>query len=284
MVPINYGGRIESRGPETYRSQSLLDTIFQATGLENFQGSAVVIDLMSGPGGIALNLQKKASRHSYAVLDYDQEQLAKIGEHEPVNKILADVRNVSSVVKGESVDIATARYGIKDIPQGQQLQALKGINEILRPGGVFVLTDMISLEGEGLQRWLNIQHSQKQQLSGREIEKEGECYIPTEKEWLAMLKEVGFEAEVFGYYTSPISTGDWLTGNQFGNPKSPEAARKKAIMDEIIMNAPEGVKKAFNVRQGVNGMEIDYPVVIIRAVKKVAESGLPTAGDLYAAS
>lgn len=281
MVPINYGGRIESRGPETYRSQSLLDTIFEATGLENFQGIAVVIDLMSGPGGIALSLQKKAPRHFYGVLDNDQEQLDKIGKHEPVIKILADVRDLASVIEEGSVDTITVRYGIKDIPKDQQLQVFKGINGILKPGGVLVFTDMISPEDEAVGKWLNMQHSQKQQLSGRDIKKEGECNIPTEKGWLKLLGEAGFEAKVFGYFTSNISTENWLTGNQFGNPELPEAATKKAKMDEIILGASDAIRKQFNIREENGEVKIDYPVVIIRAVKKEAKAGISTSGTLY---
>ncbi|KKQ37460.1 MAG: hypothetical protein US55_C0032G0019 [Candidatus Levybacteria bacterium GW2011_GWC2_37_7] len=144
MAPIEYGKRDEGKGPETYRSQSLLDTIFKATGLENFKGSAVFVDLMSGPGGIALNLQKKAPQHSYAVLDNDKDQLKKIGEQEPVRKILADVRCLSVIVEDGSIDVATVRYGLKDIPKNQQPIALSGINYALKPGGVLVIADMVS--------------------------------------------------------------------------------------------------------------------------------------------
>ena len=281
MAPIEYDKRDESKGPETYGSQSLLDTIFQATELENFQGNAVVIDLMSGPGGIALSLQKKAPQHSYAVLDNNQGQLDKIGKQEPVAKIFADVKDLSAVVQSESVDTITVRYGIKDIPEDQQPQVLRSVNHVLKPGGVFVLTDMIS--PEGMEEWTNMQHSKKQQLGGRIIQEEGECHIPTEQGWLKLLKEAGFQTEVFGYYTSPVSPKVWATGNQLGDPvtEPEEVARKTVIMNEILLAASGEVKKQFNIREENGEVKIDFPVVIIRAVKPEIK-GLLTSGVIYA--
>ncbi len=90
-----------------------------------------------------------------------------------------------------------------------------------------------------------------------------------------MSRDAGFEPEVVEYYLSRVSTSDWLRGGQFGDPKSPESASKKAIMDEIILGASSDIKKRFNIREENGEVKIDYPVVIIKAVKK--------SGDVYVA-
>ncbi len=118
-----------------------------------------------------------------------------------------------------------------------------------------------------------------------DIEKEGECHIPTEQGWLDMLRAAGFDPKVVGYYTSHVSTIQWLRDRQFGDPdKNPEeVARKKAIMDEIILGASDVIKKQFNIKTEDGEVKIDYPVAIIRAVKKELKSGLPNADVVYVA-
>ena len=268
-----YAKRDFDKGPETYRSQPLLDTIYNATGLKDFQGTAVVMDLMSGPGGVAFGLQERAPQHEYAVLDASQGQLDKIDK--PIGKILGDVRDLASVVGKESVDVAAVRYGIKDIPQDQQPQVLLGILQILKPGGVLVITDMVS--PEGTKEWNNKQHSLKQQLSGRSIEKEGECHIPTEAEWVMMLGKAGFDPNVFGYYTSHVTTTDWVKGKQITEDQLPP-------MHEVILGASDGIKREFNIREENGEVKLDYPVVIIRAVKSRETTSLPSSGDVYVAN
>lgn len=276
MAPIEYERR-NFDTVATYTDKGFLDVIHKATGLSERETTAVVVDLMAGPGKVAFGMQERAPQHSYAVLDNNQGQLDRITQ--PVRKILADVRNLSSVVEDGSVGVATVRYGLKDIPQDQQPGVLLGINRALEKGGTLVIADMIS--PEGAKDFTNKQHSLKQQFGGRDIEKEGECHIPTEQEWLDMLKNAGFEPEITGHYISRVSTSDWLRGNQLGYPKSPEAVEKKAKMDEIILGASDAIKKQFNIREENGEVKIDYPVVIIRAVKKEARPDLPASGELY---
>ncbi|MDP2638018.1 MAG: class I SAM-dependent methyltransferase [Candidatus Levybacteria bacterium] len=278
MAPIEYGKR-DFDTVATYTDKGFLDVIHKATGLSERGTTAVVIDLMAGPGKVAFGMQERAPQHSYAVLDYDQAQLDRVTQ--PVRKILADVRNLSAVVEDGSIGVATVRYGLKDIPKDQQPGVLLGINKALEKGGVLVIADMVS--PEGAKDFTNKQHSLKQQFGGRDIEKEGECNIPTEQGWLDMLTNAGFEPEITGHYISRVSTSDWLRGNQLGDPKSPEAGARKAKMDEVILGTSDEIKKQFNIREENGEVKIEYPVVIIRAVKSEARVGVPTSGTVYEA-
>lgn len=278
MAPIEYHKRNFDTVP-TYTDKGFLDAIHNATGLSDRKDAVVVIDLMSGPGKVALGMQERAPQHSYAVLDYNQKELD--GIKQPVRKILGDVTKLSAVIDNESVDVATVRYGLKDIPQDQQLGVLVGINRALKPGGTLMVVDMIS--PEGMEEWINMQHSRKQQFGGRDIEKEGECHIPTEQGWLNFLQEAGFRPEVVGHYTSSVSTENWRTGNQLGKSDDQESFKNRAVMDGVLMGASDEVKKQFNIRKEGELVKIEFPVVIIRAVKKDVQPNLPATGDVYVA-
>lgn len=52
-------------------------------------------------------------------------------------------------------------------------------------------------------------------------------------------------------------------------------------MDKIILGASGEIKKQFNIREENGEVKIDYPVVIIRAVKPETKPDLPASGVLY---
>ena len=267
----SYSKRDFEKGPQTYTDAKFLDNIFEATGLSEFNGSAVVVDFMSGPGKVALGMQERAIRHKYAILDASEGQLAKINAPS-IEKILDNVTDLHLPEK--SIDVGLVRYGLKDIPSEQQIGVLKQINRTIKVGGELVVVDMVS--PDGAKEWSNKQHSLKQQFSGRDIAKDGECNIPTENEWLTMLKEAGFMPEVFSYYVSKVTTKDWVKGKQISDEQ-----REK--MDALILAAPDKIRKTFNIRQEGADVKIDYPVVIIKAIKKESNSDLPESGEIYVA-
>jgi ubiquinone/menaquinone biosynthesis C-methylase UbiE len=264
-----YSKRNFEEGPPTYTDAKFLDLIFDVTGLLEFNGSAIVVDFMSGPGKVASGMQERAIRHQYTVLDASEGQLAKINTPS-INKICDNVTDLHLPEK--SVDVGIVRYGLKDIPAEQQIGVLRQMHKVIKDGGRLVIVDMVS--PEGMKEWNNHQHSQKQQFNGRIIEKEGECNIPTEEEWLRKIREAGFEPSVADYYKSLVKTTDWVRGSQITN-------EQRGKMDILIMDAPEDVKKAFNIRREKDEVMIDYPVVIIKAIKKESESNFPTKGTIY---
>lgn len=248
-----YGRRSFETGPATYTDEGFMDTIHTATGLADFRGTATVVDLMSGPGKIAAGLRKRAPQHRYFALDFSGAQLAKVPEG--IETLQADVRAMD--IDPDFADVVVVRYGLKDIPQEQQPGVFAGISKILKPGGVLVIADMVSPDGMKIRT--NHQHSLKQELGGRDVVRDGRCNIPTEEGWRDLLENAGFQAERIVDYTSNVSTANWVSGNQI-------TEEQRRAMDQLLAGEPRWFKFRFNVR-GISPVKIDYPVVVIKAVK-----------------
>ncbi len=114
---------------------------------------------------------------------------------------------------------------------------------------------------EGTKDWLNEHHRQKQRFEHRNIERDGECHIPTQEEWMTLLENAGFEASVDAMYTSRVTTTQWAgKAGQISDAQRME-------MDRLLLQAPDLAKSTFNIREEDGLVKVDYPVIIIRAVK-----------------
>ncbi|MEK9178424.1 MAG: methyltransferase domain-containing protein, partial [Patescibacteria group bacterium] len=256
-------------GPRTYSDAEFMNTIHNATGLADFSGAAVVVDLMSGPAKVAQGLRERSPRHRYFALDAAEGQLAKVPEG--VERLQADVRHMD--IGTGFADVVVARYGLKDIPQAQQAGAIAEIYRILKPGGVLVIADMVS--PDGMKFRTNEQHSLKQELGGRNIEEEGRCNIPTEDGWFDLLESAGFQVQGRTDYVSHVSTSDWVKGKQITDVH-------RTRMDGLLASEPPYFKDKFHIR-GKSPIKIDFPVLIIRAIKPSppAERELRTVGSEF---
>lgn len=254
-MPEIYAKRDWDKGPKTYTDQGFLDMIHRATGLGDFQGQAVVLDLMSGPGKVGKGLMDRSPGHRFVAVEASAGSLAKVPDG--IERIQTDVRDLSAVPQA---DIAVVRYGIKDIPQDQQPGVIAGINDVLKPGGVLVVADMVS--PDGMKARTNAQHSAKQVLGGRDLDERGRCNIPTEDQWVSLLNNAGFRVSGIQDYVSQVSTQDWENGGQFKQPGG------RNVMDHLLVRQPEYFRQRFNIRGNQDGsVGIDFPVLVIRAEK-----------------
>ena len=263
IMPAAYAARDFDAGPKTYTDQGFLDMIHSATGLGEFEGQAVVLDLMSGQAKVAQGLRARSPHHRYIAVDASEGQLLKVPDG--IERLQADVRDLSAV---PFADVVVVRYGLKDIPQHQQPAVLANIHRILKPGGVLVVVDMVS--PDGMKFRTNQQHSLKQELGiiPRDVVTEGRCNIPTEDRWFDLIENAGLQVQGRWDYISQVATTDWVNGKQIG-----EAER--AQMDALLASEPMYFKQRFNIR-GNQPLRIDFPVVVIRAVKPI----VPVAREL----
>jgi ubiquinone/menaquinone biosynthesis C-methylase UbiE len=262
-----YAGRDFDTGPRTYRDSSFDGKIAQTTGLAEMSAGVTVFDLMSGPGKVGMNLETRFPDKGIntVFVDLSLPQLKKIPPDESRGRLLASVDALPFAP--EVADVAVARYGIKNFPEEEQLAVLKEIFAVLKPGGTFVLADMVSPDVLGAKEWLNSHHARKHALQSGDPDAEGVCHIPTQDEWIALLREAGFQVDVekVDHHESHVSTTDWVKGKQFPVGKEDAAL---AAMNETIRTAPPQVKEAFAVEEGDDGkVEITYPVIIIKATK-----------------
>lgn len=255
-------------GPPTYTDDRFLNKIALAARLDQFAGSALVADLASGPGKLGHDLQELFPRHRFVFIDISPQQIqkAQAANPNPDNQFLvADIRRIPQLPTG-SIDIAIARYTLKDLTQQEKIPTLIEIRRILKPNGIMAIADMVS-PNRAVRSWLNRQHGMKQEFEWRNPKTEGCCYIPTTQEWLNFLHWAGFNAEVFDTHTSFVTTSQWVTSGQTDE-------EQKNALDKFILGAPTKAKEAFNIRiekdkeTQEEKTAIDYPLVIITARKK----------------
>lgn len=258
-----YGSQRDfAQGPSTYSDNAFLFKIADAMRIFDHPGPTLVADLMSGPGRLGLRLQEIVEhRGSFLFVDADPEQIRKAQQasRHPLNKFqVADVRKMPEVAT-ESVDIAVARYSIKDLTNEEKIPTLREIRRIMKPGKILAVADMVSPSKEA-QGWLNDQHGMKQGFEWRKPA-EGQCYIPTTEEYLDHLQQAGFRARVWDTHISVVDTRTWVASNQINEAQL-------VSLNRFILDAPEAVKEAFDIKEEDRAVKLKYPLVIIRAVKE----------------
>jgi len=222
--------------------------IWEACGFPNFASRPAVnfLDGMSGPGRLGLDLKERlqadlagrAPRFSFYFNDVAIEPLKKLPEG--MYHARCDVRELGQRFPF-TFHIAAVRYGIKDLPQEEQGNALKSIYESLVPGGRIVVADMTA-DTAAAQHGIIEVHAAKQRLAGRNEGKEGRCYIPRLGEWTSLVAGAGFEnIAIVHRDVSAVKTEDWK--GQFAAGTHDDFAIP--FLNSIIRDAAES-NPAFN--------------------------------------
>lgn len=253
-LAAGYERRDFTKGPMTYSDPRFVDKIASVLGIETLPQEAMVLDLMSGPGKLSGALETKRPDLNFIALDWTHNQLLKAPT--PL-KVEADAKVLP--LKPSSVDAIVARYAIKDLRIQDQVIAIQQAVEILRPGGRFVLVDMIAPNPK-VKDWLNRQHALKQELSGRNPLVEGVCNIEDPEGWKKLLRQAGLTITVVRRHTSFVKTTDWKDGKQIGE-------EQLKILNTNILQAPSEAQKAFYIREKSGLVRINYPLIIMGAVK-----------------
>lgn len=256
-MPDVHQRRDDREGPPTYRDPSFSELIANAAGLVPTGPSLRVADVMSRHGKMAAELRAIAPQHSFTAIALTEGQLSSTPEG--IATLTADARTFDPATVGV-FDLGVARYGFKEFRAEEQPQALASAHGIIKDNGALVVVDMVATKST--KDWLNKHHRQKQRFEGRDIKRDGECHIPTRDEWLKLLTAAGFRPEVSSYYTSRVTTTDWVRGKQITDEQREE-------MDRQMLEAPYEITRFFNIREEDGLVRIDYPVIIIRAVKPV---------------
>ncbi len=261
VMPEVHGRRDDREGPPTYRDPSFSELIANAGRLTSTGPSLRVGDFMSRHGKLADELRAIAPQHEYTAIALTGGQLSRTPEG--IITVNADARDLTAANLAP-FDKGFIRYGVKDFREEEQSVVLSSIYKALKGEEEgeeidLVVADMVA--PPELKDWLNEHHRQKQRFEKRNIERDGECHIPTQEEWMTLLRGAGFEPSVEAMYTSHVTTTQWAgKAGQISDAQREE-------MDGSLLAAPNLAKRVFNIREEDGLVLIDYPVIIIRAKK-----------------
>jgi hypothetical protein len=233
---------------------------------------------MAGPGmlvlgrpdkpGIMEMLSRKlpdiADRVSFYVNDVSYESLRKLPEKMLIAR--CDVRELGQRFPVQ-FHIVAVRYGIKDLPQGEQAKALVSIRDSIVPGGRLVIADMTAYNARQ-QECITHVHTIKQTLAGRNIDEEGTCHIPTLLEWKLLLRNAGFKNVTITFTgTSDVNTTQWA-GQFGGNDKEKISAMNDLIR---VTAADRYFKNGCDVRFDGGQVTLKFPIMVITGDKQQSE-------------
>jgi len=221
---------------------------FDALRLGERTGPIIMIDAMAGPGKFGLDIRKthhnspnSKTKIWLAFNDIKKEPLMKINEEadkrgeDPYATIQCDICELNTAEDMRfigKVDIVTVRYGLKDLPKGHAQVALEAMRQTIADDGMVLVADMFAKSKEG-QYGVNLVHAKKQELAGRNEQREGVCHIPTLEEWQVYFLEAGFKPKFIYGTTSDVNTKNW-TGQFVEDVSDPGDFKRIAMMDDII--------------------------------------------------
>jgi putative AdoMet-dependent methyltransferase len=181
---------------------------------------ATIIDLGSGTGAFALNAARRckliyAVDISPAMIDYCRQEAENKGLS---NIIFSQAGLLTYEHKGEPADAAVCVAVLHHLPDFWKLKALRRIREMLKPGGRFLLFDIVfpSIEPE-LDRKIDEFIKIMEVKVGQRMAEESAIHIRDEfstYDWImeGLLRECGFQIDVAeygrGFQTTYICTKD----------------------------------------------------------------------------
>ncbi|MDO8583260.1 MAG: class I SAM-dependent methyltransferase [bacterium] len=250
-----------AKAPEIYRDMSFLEGIITATGLQEGDQGKNIAEFMSGTGMVGQAIAKRFPGNTLWYVDTSETQLKTIPDQEHV--VVHDVR-IGLPSQLPELDGAVVRFGVKNLSKEEQQKFVSAIADRLADGGWLVVADMVS--PEGMQSWHNEERRLKHELEGHDVERDGAGNMPYRQEWISLLEKAGFEVKVAAPFKSGVKTITWKESGQFvGDEAQQEDALRQ--MNRKLLDAPEDVRQAFNIREDGDLVRIDYPLLVFRAVK-----------------
>lgn len=216
-----------------------------------------------GDRGVAVDIATGAGFTAFAVSPYVERVLATdiaAGMLQQAGH-LADERSLDNVelafVEAEhmpfadgSLDMVTCRqaaHHFYDLPQ-----ALREISRVLKPGGVFLLSDTCAPEDDAVAEWMNDVELR------RDV---SHVWDRKQSEWRVMLQEIGLEVTHLQMVRVHLEFNDWVK-------RSATAEEEIQPLRRDFLSASEAVVDAFEIEPEGDGINFSWPVVVLRAVKQ----------------
>lgn len=215
-----------------------------------------------GGRGVAVDIATGAGFTAFAVSPYVERVLATdiaagmlrqtrqlAGERNLGNVELAFVEAEHMPFAGGSLDMVTCRQAAHHFYKLPL--ALREISRVLKPGGVFLLSDTCAPEEDAVAAWMNDVELRRDTTH---------VWDRKQSEWRVMLQEVGLAVTHLQMARVHLEFNDWVKRSA-----TPEEEVDSLRRD--FLSASEAVVDAFGIEPEGGGINFSWPVVVLRAVK-----------------
>ena len=209
-----------------------------------------IVDIATGAGFTAFALAPHARR--IVATDIAAGMLAQTrrlaAEHDPGNLALAMAEAESLPFVSGSLDLVSCRqaaHHFHDLPR-----AVAEIRRVLKPGGVFLLSDTVAPEGDREAGWLNDVELRRDSSHQRD-------WRPSE--WLALLKDTGLQVTHRDMAKVHLEFNDWVL----------RSATPQQLIEPLrrdFLSAKPSMVKAFGIRSEGEDIHFHWDVLVVRAV------------------
>lgn len=238
---------------ENYRTSAVHasgEDLPQMVAAATLSGGERVLDAGCGAGHTALAF----APHVAEVVAYDLtpsmlEQVQQLAAERGVTNVVTREGNVEALpfADGE-FDLVVSRYSAHH--WGNPTAALREFRRVLKPGGRFILSDIVASDVSVVDTYLQTIEVLRDPSHVRDH---------SIRQWLAMLTETGFSGEVAFTWRLPLQFDSWVTRIATPEPNV-------AMLKTLFSIAPGEVRAAFDVQPDYT-FTIDGALIVARSMQ-----------------
>ena len=212
---------VHSAGPD-------LEAMLQSAQLA---ADALILDAGCGAGHTGAAFAAQVGRViAYDLTETMLEQVMILAQEKGITNLETQLGDVESLPYDDhSLDAIVSRYSAHHWPNPQQ--ALNEFARVTKPGGVFMLSDIVAPEEPMADSYLQTLEVLRDPSHVRDH---------SISQWQAMMEAAGYTVEVVMTHDLPLHMGQWLA--RINTPPTYAAAIR-----ELMLGAPQAVRERFSL-------------------------------------